>query len=769
MEGLEQLDMLGDISPAVEATEDFVHQVSAIQSQGSSHTAKANLQLFHQSKTLQDVSNDAMGKLSSSGAWNLLASEQPVTGPFGLAWADNLSVLGLVGLGQGKRTRAHSTDDLAVRTKECVGNSAASSTSQFKKGHNRSRSDVNYGHSFHINNDCTMKNLILNHQQAAEKSSSCSVVKRGEMEHREGAQAHWIPCHVELTVCDLRVYTLDSSANLQLASSYSLSHCLSVVSPADCNQVGQTTQSADLRTLQALFFSSTCLQLRTTSTWEAHEWQQLISEKVQAVRPVCHDNEQQRLVSDSIQNARFPAPMTPSSSPSPSGLQSSEAQVSLQSNYENLKRPTTLQLFAPCSQDYIKSAVLHKLIEQNNWQAFTFVLTRTAFQAYPTEGQDSVPRPAFQYQLPSCLAVQSESEPKMKASLNDQGDCFKLVFPNEVLRLKAEDQQKAKEWVEVLQEVVAAQWPALEDKGHSGEDLNNLQGVQLRTKSSREARQQVTSRVKRQSVTTSFLSILTCLAVEKGLTAQGFRCAGCQRPVGLSKGKAKVCYYSGWYYCQNCHDDNSFLIPARLLHNWDISKHKVSKQAKEFLEFVYEEPLLDVQQLNPCLYEHCEPLSTVLRLRQQLQSLRAYLFSCRAMVAEDLRRRIFPREYLLLHIHLYSIADLQQVIDGKLAPFLSKVIKFASSHVFNCSLCREKGFFCELCHNGQVLYPFQENVTKRCEGCGAVFHTVCRQKAQPCPRCVRRELHHKNPSSLWPPDDDSLCCFQLPYHDTFDA
>ncbi|TMS06177.1 Pleckstrin homology domain-containing family M member 3 [Larimichthys crocea] len=241
--------------------------------------------------------------------------------------------------------------------------------------------------------------------------------------------------------------------------------------------------------------------------------------------------------------------------------------------------------------------------------------------------------------------------------------------------------------------------------------------------------------------------------------------SGCQRPVGLSRGKAKVCYYSGWYYCQSCHQDNSFLIPARLLHNWDTSKHKVSKQAKEFLEFVYEEPLLDVQQLNPCLYEHCEPLSTVLRLRQQLQSLRAYLFSCRATVAEDLRRRIFPREYLLQHIHLYSMADLQQVIDGKLAPFLSKVIKFASSHVFSCSLCREKGFICELCQNGQVIYPFQESATRRCDGCGAVFHTECRQKAQPCPRCVRRELH-KRPSSFWSPDDDSPDCFHLPYQDT---
>ncbi|KAL7866189.1 hypothetical protein SRHO_G00114360 [Serrasalmus rhombeus] len=238
-------------------------------------------------------------------------------------------------------------------------------------------------------------------------------------------------------------------------------------------------------------------------------------------------------------------------------------------------------------------------------------------------------------------------------------------------------------------------------------------------------------------------------------------------PVGLSRGKAKVCCYSGWYYCQSCHQDNLFLIPARLLHNWDTNKHKVSKQAKEFLEFIYEEPLLDVQQLNPCLYEHSEPLAGVLKLRQQLQSLRAYLFSCRATVAEDLRRRIFPREYLLQHIHLYSLADLQQVIDGKLAPFLSKVIKFASSHVYSCSLCREKGFICELCQNGQILYPFQENATKRCEGCGAVFHAECRMRAQPCPRCVRRELH-KKPSSFWKKhnhcenaDDDLLSCFEL--------
>uniref|UniRef100_A0A8C2XG27 Pleckstrin homology domain containing M3 n=1 Tax=Cyclopterus lumpus TaxID=8103 RepID=A0A8C2XG27_CYCLU len=743
MEGLEQLDMVGDISPALEATEDFIHCMDGIQGQVPSQAQTGILQPARQPKQLQEVSSAALGKLSSSGVWGLLAREQPEVGPLGLAWADNFSVLGLgMGLRHGKRSRARSTNDLAAHTKECANNAAnSSSKSAFKKGHNRSRSDVNYRPSAYTDNGLptvdgnTLKNMILNQQPEGEFTHTV-VVKQGAMEQREGPRGRWTPCHVELTPCELRLYTLDSSANRQLGTAFSLSHCQSVVSPAPCSQHGQIAQPVDQRTLQALFFNSMRLQLRAASQWEAGEWRRLMCEKVQAARPARKDNHQRK------------------------------ASLHLQPNSGILSRPTTLPLFTQRCQDVLKAGPLHQLMDQNNSRAFTFVLTKSTLRAFPIDGRGSVSQPVLQFSMASCLAVRHNREPESGEPRTDGGDCFQVVFPKEVLRLRADNRLKAQEWAEALREAVGAQRPAKGEAGESGEGAPALQGVLLRSKPSRERRQREAQRAKRQSVTTSFLSILTCLAVEKGLTAQSFRCAGCQRPVGLSRGKAKVCSYSGWYYCQSCHQDNSFLIPARLLHNWDTSKHKVSKQAKEFLEFVYEEPLLDVQQLNPCLYEHCEPLSTVLRLRQQLQSLRAYLFSCRATVAEDLRRRIFPREYLLQHIHLYSMADLQQVIDGKLAPFLSKVIKFASAHVFSCSLCREKGFICELCHDGQVLYPFQESVTKRCDGCGAVFHAECRQKAQPCPRCVRRELHHMRPSSFWSPDDDGPGCFHLPYHDT---
>ncbi|XP_038862878.1 pleckstrin homology domain-containing family M member 3-like [Salvelinus namaycush] len=755
MEGLE----VEDISPALEATEDFLHCLDGGGGQSHCQGGDGFRHPRQHHPKLQEMSA-ALGKLSSSGVWGLLAREQGTeVSPRNVAWADQPSAFSVLALRQGKRSRARSTNDLAAHTKDTNNTTSNSSNTAFKKGHNRSRSDVNYRPSYTDNTNGLpavdknmLKNIALNDQreEAHKDSSSGSVVKQGSVEHREGQKGRWSICHLELTPCELRLYSLDSSGNRQLCTAYSLSHCQGVSQP-------QPPQ--DGRVLQALFFnSSTRLQLRAACQWEALDWRRQIWERVLAARPA-------------HKQAEAPPVLSPSSSISSGGLDTrpdpigpAEAALTPHTSHLPPARPTALPLFTKHCADVLKVGLLHQQTDLNNWRAFTFVLSRSTLQAFPTEGRGPVSEPVLHYPLASCLVVQRDEVEGASAAR------FQAVFPREVLRLRAESQLKAQDWMEALLTAVAAQRP----QGEEGQGSSQAQpgavsmgtGVLLRTKPSRERKQRDAQRAKRQSVTTSFLSILTCLAVEKGLTTQSFRCAGCQKPVGLSRGKAKVCCYSGRYYCQSCHQDNLFLIPARLLHNWDTNRHKVSKQAKEFLEFVYEEPLLDVQQLNPCLYEHCEGLAAVLRLRQQLQSLRAYLFSCRAAVAEDLRRRIFPREYLLQHIHLYSLADLQQVIDGKLAPFLSKVIKFASSHVFSCSQCREKGFICEMCQNGQVIYPFQESATKRCDGCGAVFHTECHQKAQPCPRCVHRELHHKRASSFWSPDDDTPGCFTLPYQYT---
>lgn len=355
------------------------------------------------------------------------------------------------------------------------------------------------------------------------------------MEHREGPRGRWSPCHVELTPCELRLYILDSSANRQLGTAYSLSHCQSVISPAPCSHPGTITQAADQRVLQALFFNSTYLQLRAANPWEAVEWRRLIWEKVQAIKTSVQENCQGKNGVRDQEVAKFFGAMCSSSSPSPLWLDtchdgerdtSSSGEAFLQMKCGILNRPTTLPLFTQHCQDFLKAGLLHQLMDQNNWLTFTFVLTKSTLQAFHSQLHGSVLQPVFRYPLASCLAVQNEKELECAELLTDRGNCFQVVFPKNTLLLRADDQLKAWEWVETLREAVGTQRPTHKEGGYLREGAPGHQGMLLRSKSSKERRQWEGHRAKRQSVTTSFLSILTCLAVEKGLTAQAFRCAG---------------------------------------------------------------------------------------------------------------------------------------------------------------------------------------------------------------------------------------------------
>ncbi len=41
-------------------------------------------------------------------------------------------------------------------------------------------------------------------------------------------------------------------------------------------------------------------------------------------------------------------------------------------------------------------------------------------------------------------------------------------------------------------------------------------------------------------------------------------------------GEPRHCDYNGAYYCGNCHWNDAMVIPARVIHNWDLETHKVS-------------------------------------------------------------------------------------------------------------------------------------------------------------------------------------------------
>ncbi|XP_050354518.1 uncharacterized protein LOC126776244 [Nymphalis io] len=232
---------------------------------------------------------------------------------------------------------------------------------------------------------------------------------------------------------------------------------------------------------------------------------------------------------------------------------------------------------------------------------------------------------------------------------------------------------------------------------------------------------------------------LGTLSREKGLDYQNYQCKSCQDLLGSTISKAKVCGYTGEYYCSNCMDPNVFIIPSRVIHNWDFRRYPVSKKSALFLLEFQHHPWIDMKKLNPKIYCGVSDMAQLQELRIQLNFLRAYIFTCREPVIEELQKRVWPREYLYDHLHTYTISDLAQIPNGSLALQLEKVVQFAKSHVLDCWLCSQKGFICEVCRDPKILYPFETSSTYRCEECSSVFHSKCLNENVPCPKCKRRQ------------------------------
>ncbi|XP_067946322.1 pleckstrin homology domain-containing family M member 1-like [Watersipora subatra] len=226
------------------------------------------------------------------------------------------------------------------------------------------------------------------------------------------------------------------------------------------------------------------------------------------------------------------------------------------------------------------------------------------------------------------------------------------------------------------------------------------------------------------------------LCNEEGLASQNYTCFTCSAPIGIIYGDPRVCSYTKKYYCSECHLDDELSIPAKIIYNWDWSKYKVCKNSRDFLCSAESMPLLDVNYLNPSLYEHIPTLGKVRQLRTQLFYLKRYLFACNPKVADELKQMFSLKEYLFEEIHTYSVQDLWSVNSSlTLTNQIKKAVKFARKHVQGCESCEYRGFLCEICGNTQVIFPFDLDTTSRCHKCSAVYHQTC--FTNDCPKCER--------------------------------
>ncbi|EDV96252.1 differentially expressed in FDCP 8 homolog [Drosophila grimshawi] len=227
---------------------------------------------------------------------------------------------------------------------------------------------------------------------------------------------------------------------------------------------------------------------------------------------------------------------------------------------------------------------------------------------------------------------------------------------------------------------------------------------------------------------------------EIGLAAQRYKCAECATLINFKNSwiEPRLCDYRGLYYCPSCHWNDRFIVPARIVHNWDFTPQRVSRTALQEIRLFLEKPLIRLEEENPKLFVFLEKLCTVKKLRQNLVHMRHYLAACKVAVEQKLvDQQLGRRRHLAQSNEFYSLSDLVQVESGALSEFLQGVFKVFGTHIRACSMCLAKAYICEICSNNEVIFPFDDGCIK-CDQCNSIYHRVClTRKNMICPKCMR--------------------------------
>ena len=91
-----------------------------------------------------------------------------------------------------------------------------------------------------------------------------------------------------------------------------------------------------------------------------------------------------------------------------------------------------------------------------------------------------------------------------------------------------------------------------------------------------------------------------------------------------------MCAYTKKYYCDECQRDGDVsIIPAKVVIGWDFGRYRVCRKAKQFLDEIKSEPIIDVITFNDKLFQFSADLEEILTLRKQLGYMSAYFSTCR--------------------------------------------------------------------------------------------------------------------------------------------
>ena len=97
------------------------------------------------------------------------------------------------------------------------------------------------------------------------------------------------------------------------------------------------------------------------------------------------------------------------------------------------------------------------------------------------------------------------------------------------------------------------------------------------------------------------------LKEESRLALQNNCCADCgihfDKKNSLFKKEYRYCEYSHYFYCMKCHSNKTTIIPSKLVRSWDYKTYPVANVCKEYLDNIYDQPIICISAVNPEIME----------------------------------------------------------------------------------------------------------------------------------------------------------------------
>ncbi|KAL9239609.1 hypothetical protein vseg_013917 [Gypsophila vaccaria] len=240
-------------------------------------------------------------------------------------------------------------------------------------------------------------------------------------------------------------------------------------------------------------------------------------------------------------------------------------------------------------------------------------------------------------------------------------------------------------------------------------------------------------------------------SVKELLDKQHYTCAGCHTDFDNGKtrmqelvlsfgwGKPRLCEYTGQLFCSSCHQNETAVLPGRVLHHWDFTSYPVSQMAKSYLDSIVDKPMLCVSAANPFLFSKVPTLLHIVGVRRKIGTMLSHI---RCTYRRSVYRKLGYRKYLLETNDFFALRDLVDLSKGAFAALpsiLEAVLKKMQEHITElCLECCDNGLPCgarHACSNpSSLIFPFQEEQEiQRCKSCTSVFHKDCYTKLAECP------------------------------------